>query len=1032
MLAKAREVIDEIERSSLPVPPAEVAAGKAFLEWLLHDHFTFTGYRCHDVETHDGMDSLRVIPGSGLGVLRTTGEDRQTASTTRLPANLQRHARTRVLVVITKSNLRSTVHRPGHFDYVGIKRFDAAGEVCGEHRFIGLFTSSAYSTTLSDIPILKQKVANIISAAGLPPASHASKSLAHILNNYPRDELFQISEKELLPIALGILQLGERQRFRLFTRRDTYDRFVTCLVFAPREQYTTDLRRKWQAIPVDALCGHASEFDVSVTASPLAQVLFMIYTAPGEIPSFDTRELETRLALAARRWEDNLQAALIERLGEARGTELYLQFGDAFPAGYREDFTPRNAVADIEMFVKTLATDVPSTLLYRQIEAAPGQLRFKLVVKGAPIVLSDVLPMLEQMGLRVLDERPSRVTPVGAPAIWLVDIGLAITTAANVDVDELRPIFEKAFADIITSAIESDPFNRLVTAARLPAEDIVVLRAYGRYFRQIGFPLSQSFIENTLTSHPSIARLLVHLFKQRLDPKRDDDSLALKIEKGLEAELDRISNLSEDRVLRQFLAAILATTRTNFFVRNAGGTHKEFLSFKFDPARMPGVPEPRPMFEIFVYSPRFEGVHLRGGKVTRGGLRWSDRPEDYRTEVLGLVKAQMVKNTVIVPVGSKGGFVLKRASTEREELLKEGKIVPPVDVRRLDSDDPYLVVAADKGTATFSDYANAISKEYGFWLGDAFASGGSAGYDHKAMAITARGAWESTKRHFRELGRDIRNESFTAVGVGDMSGDVFGNGTLLARTMKLIAAFDHRHIFVDPDPDAEASFLERERMFHLPRSSWVDYDAKVISAGGGVWPRSAKSIPISEQMQRALGLQQSSMTPAELVSAILVAPVDLLYNGGIGTFVKASTETHVDAGDRTNDPVRVNGRDLRCKIVVEGGNLGFTQRGRIEFALAGAGGTGGRINTDAIENSGGVETSDHEVNIKVLLGLAMSSPSCCSKRNRNHRQHHGSCAPSVCKTTWEPRLKSSVPVRVFWSRNCHDSSMPRHLLVAAQ
>jgi glutamate dehydrogenase len=993
MLDKTREVLAEIERSPLPVPPADVAAARGFLEWLLHDHFTFTGYRCHDLDSHDGMDSLRAIPESGLGVLRKTPEERPNTNVARPPAAMQRHAKTRGLLVVTKSNLRSTVHRPGHYDHVGITRFDANGEVCGEHRFIGLFTSSAYSATPSDIPVLKQKVANIIGAAGLPLASHAGRSLTHILNNYPRDELFQISERELLPIALGILQLGERQRFRLFTRRDTYDRFVTCLVFSPREQYTTDLRRKWQAILVDALCGHASEFDVSVTASPLARVLFTIYTTPGQIPSFDTRELEARLAQAARRWEDNLRDALIERLGEARGTEFYHQFGDALPAGYREDFAPRSAVADIEMFVKTLTTGSPGMMLYRPIEAAPGQLRFKLVVKGAPLVLSDVLPMLEHMGLRVLDERPYRIAPVGAPGIWLVDIGLAITTAAEVDVDALRPIFEKAFADVLAGAIESDPFNRLVTGARLPAEDIVVLRAYGRYFRQIGFPLSQSFIENTLTSQPAIARLLVHLFKQRLDPKPHDESMALKIEKGLEAELERISNLSEDRVLRQYLATILATTRTNFFVRNTDGSRKEFLSFKLDPARVPGVPEPRPMFEIFVYSPRFEGVHLRGGKVARGGLRWSDRPEDYRTEVLGLVKAQMVKNTVIVPVGSKGGFVLKRAPAEREELLKEGiacyknylrglldltdnlaegKIVPPAEVRRLDADDPYLVVAADKGTATFSDHANAVAKEYGFWLGDAFASGGSAGYDHKAMAITARGAWESTKRHFRELGRSIRTQPFTAVGIGDMSGDVFGNGMLLAKTLKLIAAFDHRHVFIDPDPDAEASFLERERMFHLPRSSWADYDTKVISAGGGVWPRSAKSIPISEPMQRALGITQTSMTPNELVNAILLAPVDLLYNGGIGTFVKASTESHADAGDRTNDPVRVNGKDLRAKIVVEGGNLGFTQRGRIEFARVGAGGAGGRINTDAIDNSGGVETSDHEVNIKILLGLAMT------------------------------------------------------------
>ena len=993
MLAKAREVIDEIVKSPPPLPADEIAIGRAFLEWLAHNYFTFVGYRCHDLETAGGTDALRVVPGTGLGLLRESADERRAGSITLLPANLQRHVRTQQLLIVTKSNLRSTVHRPGYFDYVGVRRFDANGNVCGEHRFLGLFTSSAYGAAPADIPLLRRKVANVIDAAGLPPASHAGKSLAHILNNYPRDELFQITEAELLPIALGILQLGERQRLRVFTRRDPYERFVTCLVFAPREQYNTDLRRKWQAILIDALCAHTSEFDVSVTESPLARILFTLHTTPGRIPDFDARELEARLAQAARRWEDDLRVALIDRLGEALGNERYQQFGDAFPAAYREDFAARAAVADVETIVRTLTAEAPGMLLYRPIDSGPSQLRFKLVVKGEPLRLSDTLPMLEHMGFAVIDERPYRISPAGAAPVWLNDIGLALPPALNIEIDELRPVFEQSFAAVFSGAIESDPFNKLVTSARLLAEDIVVLRAYGRYFRQIGFPLSQSFIENTLTSHPTIARLLIHLFKQRLDPGRHDDSLATRIEKGIESELERVGSLSEDRVLRQFLATILATTRTNYFVQEVDGTRRRFLSLKFDPARVPGVPEPRPMFEIFVYSSRFEGVHLRGGKVARGGLRWSDRPEDYRTEVLALVKAQMVKNTVIVPVGSKGGFVLKRAPADRDALLKEGiacyqdylrgllditdnlagaMVVPPINVRRLDGDDPYLVVAADKGTATFSDYANAISKEYGFWLGDAFASGGSAGYDHKAMAITARGAWESTKRHFREIGRDIRTQPFTVAGIGDLSGDVFGNGMLLAKTIKLVAAFDHRHIFVDPDPDPEASFFERERMFRLPRSSWADYDAKVISAGGGVWPRNAKTITITPAMQRALGIDRWSMTPTELASAMLVAPVDLLYNGGIGTFVKASTESHAEAGDRTNDAMRVNGKDLRCLVVVEGGNLGFTQRGRIEFALMGAGGAGGRINTDAIDNSAGVETSDHEVNIKILLGLAMN------------------------------------------------------------
>ena len=705
------------------------------------------------------------------------------------------------------------------------------------------------------------------------------------------------------------------------------------------------------------------------------------------------RELEARLALAARSWGDDLKDALIDALGEARGNELLRRFAAALPAAYREDFTARAAVPDVEMMARLSTANPLGMSLYRPLEAEPGMLRFKLFHLGAPVTLSDSQPMLKRMGLKVLDERPYRMAPPDQPPVWLHDFGMLTRPPdADVDIDGLHAVFEDAFGRIFRGEVENDDFNRLVVAARMPAAEIVILRAYAKYVRQIGFALSQSFIENTLAANPAIARNLVALFKARFDPEveaRGDAEAAARLTE-VETALDGVDNLSEDRVLRQLLALIMATTRTNFWRRDAQGRPRSFVSFKFDPAKVPGLPEPRPMFEIFVYSPRFEGVHLRGGRVARGGLRWSDRPEDFRTEILGLVKAQMVKNVVIVPVGSKGGFVLKRApsSSDRDAFMKEGiacyqdylralldvtdnrmgdRIVPPPQVRRHDADDPYLVVAADKGTATFSDYANAISSEYGFWLGDAFASGGSAGYDHKAMGITARGAWESVKRHFREMGIDTQTTGFTVAGIGDMSGDVFGNGMLLSPHIKLVAAFDHRHIFLDPSPDPGPALRERQRLFKLPRSSWADYDAKLLSAGGGIHARSAKSIAITSEVKAALAIPADALTPTELVNAILKAPVDLLYNGGIGTYVKSARETHAEVGDRANDALRVDGRDLRCKVVVEGGNLGCTQLGRVEYARS-----GGRINTDAIDNSGGVGTSDHEVNIKILLGLAVA------------------------------------------------------------
>lgn len=1006
MRQRLMEAVAELEQAPPTLPAALAAESRAFLQWLADDHMTLLGYRRHDLVVENGEDLLRLVPGSALGILR---EPRQevSASFAAVPAQVRAMARSPVpTLLVTRSNTRSTVHRPGYSDYVGIKRYGPTGQVIGEHRFIGLFTSSAYSARVDEIPLLRDKVAAVARRAALPEGGHLAKALDHILATYPRDDLFQIGEDELYTIALGILAAGERQRLRLFLWRDPYERFVSCLIYVPREAYSTDLRKKFQAILMSAFDGQRADFGVQLGDMLLARVHFSIRTTPGQLPAYDARAIEAALAAAARRWDDELRDALVDEVGEGRGMALFKRWGAAFPQVYREIFRARAAVPDL-LKIDALTPAQPLGLsLYRPLGAAAHSLGFKVYRLGAPVVLSDSLPMLEHMGVRVIGEDNFRLRRGDADAdfVSLHDFKLDAEVSSELEPEALARLFEDSFGRVFRGETENDDFNRLVLGAGLAADDIVVLRAYARYCRQIGFALSQATIEATLAAHPQIARMLVRLFQLKLHPELHDDAAAAEQVKAIEQALDRVSNLNEDRVLRQLLGLIQATLRTNHWRTGAGhsgaaGPRRSYLSLKFDSARVPGLPAPRPLYEIFVYSPRFEGIHLRGGKVARGGLRWSDRPEDFRTEVLGLVKAQMVKNTVIVPVGSKGGFVLKKAppATDREAYLKEGvacyqdylrglldltdnlvagQVAPPPQVRRLDADDPYLVVAADKGTATFSDYANAVSAEYGHWLGDAFASGGSVGYDHKAMGITARGAWESVKRHFRELGLDTQSQAFTVVGIGDMSGDVFGNGMLLSRHIRLVAAFDHRHVFIDPEPDAARSFAERERLFKLPRSSWADYDASLISAGGGIWSRAEKSIPLSPQACAALGIEAAGdnlrLAPNELLSAILKAPVDLLYNGGIGTYVKSSAESHADVGDRANDAIRIDGADLRCQVVGEGGNLGFTQRGRIEAARRGRGGAGVRINTDAIDNSAGVDTSDHEVNIKILLGLAVA------------------------------------------------------------
>jgi glutamate dehydrogenase len=993
MRARMAEIMKELEQGGKPSDPEEKAEVLAFLQWLDNDNFVILGCRDYDLVSEGGDSELRIHPGSGLGLLRETGDESQSRSFAALPPQIKAQAHLPNLFMITKSNTRSTVHRPGYLDYVGVKSFDNKGRVTGERRIIGLLASTAYSASPSHIPLLRRKVSDVVARAGFLPRSHAAKALLTILERYPRDELFQISPDELFAHAMGILRLGERLRTRLFVRCDSFARFVSCLIYVPRENYNTEQRQRMQAVLMEAFNGVSSEFDVHFSESALARILIIVRTQDSTIPVYDVRELEQRLVRASRRWEDDLQQALVEHGGEERGLSLLRRYGKAFPAGYREKYPARVAVYDIEQMEALEDTSGLGMNLYVPLEGPAWRLNFKLYRAGAPVALSYSLPMLESMGVRVIDEHPSEIVRQDGSRVWLHDFGLTYVSTEELNIHTLRPLFQEAFLRIWQGAVENDAFNRLTLLAGLGWREVSVLRAYAKHMRQATFTFSQSYMEQTLAAYPRLAAQLVELFALRFDPARNEhrEAKTAKLLDQIKEALNNVANLDEDRILRQFLAMIQATLRTNYYQKGKDGQPKPYISFKFDPEGIPGLPSPRPMFEIFVYSPRVEGVHLRGGKVARGGLRWSDRMEDFRTEILGLVKAQIVKNSVIVPVGSKGGFVLKSpppADGGREALLAEGiacyrmflsglldltdnlvqgKIVPPPDVLRHDEDDPYLVVAADKGTATFSDYANEVAAEYGFWLGDAFASGGSVGYDHKKMGITARGAWESVKRHFREMGTNIQETPFTVVGIGDMSGDVFGNGMLLSKQIRLLAAFDHRHVFIDPDPDPERSWQERARMFALPRSSWDDYNKKLISAGGGVYPRSAKSIKLTAEARAALAIEADSLSPAELIRHLLTAPVDLLYNGGIGTYVKASNETDAAVGDRANDAVRVNGAELRCKVVGEGGNLGLTQLGRIEYALK-----GGRVCTDAIDNSGGVDCSDHEVNIKILLNSVVA------------------------------------------------------------
>jgi glutamate dehydrogenase len=991
----------DLAETPLPVRPEDVEDARELLCWLADDHFTFLGYR--EYRLTGGGEVLEAIPSSGLGILRDAPARPRTFAS--MAEKARAKALEQRLLVITKANTKATVHRSAYLDYIGVKSFDAEGRVTGERRFLGLFSEAAYLESVRKLPVVRRKVAEVVAASGLSARSHSGKDLLSVLETYPRDELFQSTSEELTHIGMGVLRLIGRRQLRLFLRRDAYGRFISCLVYLPRDRYATDVRLRMQRILTEELNAVGVEYTTRVTESVLARVHFIVRTDPANPPEgIDVAALQDRLTEVARSWDDDLVGAVTDAVGEEQARPLLDRYAGGFPEAYKERHTAAAAADDIAQLEMLEDPADLGTHLYHRDTAAGHELRFTVSRLHEPMLLSDVLPVLQSLGVRVVDEFPYRIERDGGPGrggdvAWVYDFGL--DAAAATDLERVHGAVENAFAAAWRGDSEVDGLNALVLAAGLTWQQVVVLRAYAKYLRQAGTIYSNQLIESTLAGNPGIARRLVELFEVRFDPGRGgswEDRLGLTdalVEK-IEADLDAVASLDADRILRSLLAMVLATLRTNRYRRGTDGRPKTYLALKIDPGAVPDLPRPRPRYEIFVYSPRFEGVHLRFGAVARGGLRWSDRRDDFRTEILGLVKAQMVKNSVIVPVGAKGGFVLKRPPADRDEFRAEGvacytmfisalldvtdnirttpegsEIVPPPGVVRHDSDDAYLVVAADKGTATFSDIANGVARQYGHWLGDAFASGGSVGYDHKGMGITARGAWESVKRHFRERGLDTQRDDFTVVGIGDMSGDVFGNGMLLSEHIRLVAAFDHRHIFLDPEPEAAATFAERRRLFAVPRSSWADYDASLISAGGGVWPRTAKSVPVSPQVRRALGIEDpyvTSLSPAELIRRILTAPVDLLWNGGIGTYVKATAETHSDVGDKTNDPVRVNGAELRAAVVGEGGNLGLTQRGRIEYALG-----GGRINTDAIDNSAGVDTSDHEVNIKILVDRAVTA-----------------------------------------------------------
>ncbi len=989
MLKCLNGVISHTKKAKLPGSKQDKDDTLDFLTWLSENNFTLMGYRFYDVKAVKGDISFEANIDSSLGLMKNSK-----GIQTRLISSLNETGREVALgknhLVLTKTNSYSRVHRPAQLDYIGVKRFDAQGNVIGEDRFIGLFGSAYYTNSALELPLIKSKVMAVCNSSPFAKGSHDYKTLINILETYPRDEILQSQVEELLKTVTSILQMQERDCCGFFVRRDAFDRFYSCMVYVPRERYNTKLRIETQEMLQEVFSSkNEVEFTTYFSESVHARTHYVV-SVESTKAEINVKEIEQNLNEAARTWDDKLISALAVNLGETDAKALGRKYVK-FPQAYQDEVLPGSAIVDIEKLEKITDDNSLEMLFYQPLEEKTESrfVKLKIFHKGEPIHLSDVLPMLENFGLRVIGESPFAIKTAEGETCWILDFSMLITGHGEFDLYKVRTLFQDAFANVWSGNLEDDGFNRLILGAGIAGRAVSILRAFAKYERQIGGRFSQSYIENTFSRYPNIAGLLINLFNLRFDPKskhsvRTKEKATDKLLVDIESSLDNVTNLDDDRIIRRFVEMINATIRTNYFQKDVNKSDKAYISFKILPEQISEVPLPVPKFEIFVYSPQVEGVHLRGGKVARGGLRWSDRREDFRTEVLGLVKAQQVKNSVIVPVGAKGGFVCKQLPDgSRAEIFEAGKecyrtfirallditdnivggeVVPPKDVVRFDEDDAYLVVAADKGTATFSDIANSISDEYDFWLGDAFASGGSVGYDHKAMGITAKGAWESVKRHFREMDIDCQTTDFTCIAIGDMAGDVFGNGMLLSKHIRLQAAFNHMHIFIDPNPDAKTSYVERERLFNMPGCTWEDYNKALISKGGAIFSRHVKSIKLTPEIKKMLATQKQNMSPTDLMQAILTMKVDLLWNGGIGTYVKGSKETHLEVGDRANDTLRINGCDLQTKVVGEGGNLGLTQLGRIEYAA-----NGGRINTDAVDNAGGVDCSDNEVNIKILL-----------------------------------------------------------------
>lgn len=1000
MLERMRDTREELANAPISRPLREIEKYCAFLDYLYDNNFTLLGYREYKFIEKDGAVSSTIVKGSSLGLL---GDEIKPAYINEndegLPRNLQKLRYDLDPVSISKTNRLSTVHRRVPMDAVAVKIYDKNGKICGERLFLGLFTSVTYSRSVSSVPYLREKVDSVIERSGFIQGSHDRKALRHILEKYPRDELFQISEDQLYDISLNILKLQERQRTSLFMRRDPFGRYISCLIYVPRDRFATDLRKQMVAVLERELNGECSNLFTSMDDSVFARIMVVIKVSQKNPPEFDPDKIENKLLEIGQSWPEKISDALVRQYGDDESKydqvkNWMLRYGNAFPVGYTVRYRPIQAVFDMTELEQVRETGKMQLDLHRPRNMDECQFRLKVYHPGEPITLSSVLPILDDMGLKAIAELPFEIAPEGDDqSIWIHDFQLEpVGLSDSVNIDEIKENFERAFSKVWHKEIESDRLNRLIVSANFNWHETTILRAYVRYLKQIRFGFSRQYIEKAITSHPKISRHLVDLFKAYHNPANGDESA--KMVAGIKDSLDQLMRnvdvLDEDRILRMIAKLIDATMRTNYYQRENDGHGKDYLALKISSRMVKEIPDPKPFMEIFVYSTRVEAVHLRGDKIARGGLRWSDRHEDFRTEILGLMKSQMVKNSVIVPMGSKGGFVVKSDIRDRDEFRKEGvecykifirglldvtdnrkgqKIIPPKDVVRRDGDDPYLVVAADKGTATFSDIANGLSGEYGFWLGDAFASGGSAGYDHKKMGITARGAWESVKLHFRQMGHNTQTEDFDVIGVGDMGGDVFGNGMLLSEHIRLVAAFNHLHIFCDPDPDPAASFKERKRLFECV-GGWDQYNEKLLSKGGRIYSRADKSLELTPEIQARFGISKKEISPPELMKAILQAQTDLIWFGGIGTYIKSKHENDADVGDKSNDAIRVTAGEVKAKVIGEGANLGVTQAGRIEYAKA-----GGRINADFIDNSGGVDSSDHEVNIKILLSEVMREKS---------------------------------------------------------